>query len=204
MMRAIGTTFAKRQKHSWRKAIKGLSSRRNNLPTQSSIIPRISGSKVKAIGAISCVTILGIASLTLRSNAETASQSQPKTTGATDSQLSNVTGSTAPTVAPNSANSPTVNTPGTNSNANTTNAVTSSSNTTNGATTTSVTVNGQPVNVPANGSTQQTVSSPDGQTTVNVSSTQSTGSNGTNSSVHQANVDFSSSSSSATEDNNSP
>ena len=51
-----------------------------------------------------------------------------------------------------------------------------------GSVTTHMTVNGQPVNVPANGSIQQTVTSPDGSTTtINATSSQSNTGTGTNS-----------------------
>lgn len=56
-----------------------------------------------------------------------------------------------------------------------------------GTTHTEVTVNGQPVEVPKNGTTQQTVNTPNGATTVNVSNNQGGNSNGFSSSFTSVN-----------------
>ena len=74
-----------------------------------------------------------------------------------------------------------------------------------GASSANVSVNGRSVNVPANGSTQQTISSPNGQTKVSISSSQSNTGSSTNSSVQQTNLNVSTTTTSTvSEDSTSP
>jgi hypothetical protein len=85
-----------------------------------------------------------------------------------------------------------------NSEASTTTTTANSSNTSDGTASTQVTVNGQPIAVPANGSTQQTVTGPDGQkTTISTSNSQSTDGSANNHSFTHTNVHISSNSSSS-------
>jgi len=169
---------------------KALDSTNNNKPDQH-VIAYTVRSRLKLAGAFVFVSVIGIIGLGLHSDSA-AKQSAP-----TNLQISN-----------NSADIPVV-TPVTNPpNSTSTNISSSTSTNSNspnnsGGGSASVTVNGQPVNVPSNGSTQQTITTPNGQTNVSVTSTQSN--NNDSSSFHQTNLNVSTSTSSnTTEDNTAP
>ncbi len=72
-----------------------------------------------------------------------------------------------------------------------------------GSVSTHVTVNGQPVDVPANSSSQHTVNTPDGNTTVNISNQQSTAGDSRNSTNTRSSVHISSSTTSRSSEVNS-
>jgi hypothetical protein len=159
--------------------------------TNKHFMVRSLSSRLKITGAFLLVILLGLASLALRSTAATASQSRPASMDVPVSPTSATVPVSPPSTAAANDATTTTNTDSTTGN--------------NGAASTSVTVNGQPVSVPANGSTQQTISSPGGNTKVSVSSTQSTDGNTDSSSLYQTNLNVSTSStSSTTEDTASP
>lgn len=152
-------------------------------------------SRLKFAGVFLCLILCIIAGLALLSVPSELTQ-QPIASG--DLQLSHTVSATdlisTPVIAANniSSNTADVSTP------TTTTATSTSNNGGSSSTATNVTVNGHSLNVPANGTTQQVVNSPNGQTKVSITSNQTTNNNGDNSSVHQTDLHVSTSSTSST------
>lgn len=164
---------------------------------QSRFWPLRRRSSVELAGAFVFISILAVVSTGL-SNSQTPSaghNAQPQASSldlqVTHAAANSAASTTSPTASNDSTDSATA--PATVS----TNV---SSTTNNGSNSTSVTVNGQPLNVPANGTVQQTITGPGGsQTTVNVSNNQSDSgsSDGSNTSSSMSSFSISSSTASS-------
>jgi hypothetical protein len=134
------------------------------------------------VGVFILLAVLAIVGSSNRSAASTntlkdASQSQPISAQVINNGASTPTSPSATALPVTSSSS----TSGVSSNV--------SSNTTNGLTSTHMTVNGQAVNVPANGSTQQTVNTPSGPISVSTSHTQSGNGSNYSSTITSTNID---------------
>lgn len=116
---------------------------------------------IEIAGVFIFIAVLAIAGAGLRANETNTSSSDAASQSAIDNIELEVDSQTPATPMPNVSANPSNNSATTSINSTTTSS---------GVTETSVTVNGEPVEVPNNGSTQQTINTSDGTTTVNISS----------------------------------
>jgi hypothetical protein len=151
--------------------------------------------KAKLIVGSACLLLILGAIIALQTNAASSTPQKVSTLAVG----ANNTAATTPKITADTSTQTTSSAPSTPP---TSYADTDSSSSNSGASTsTSVSVNGQPVAVPANGTVQKSISSPNGQTNVTVSNNQSVSSNTSSSDFHQSVLNVTTSTSATTDDN---